>query len=438
MISTVVAGGNAGQRNEGGVLEQQTKREQTVTRVSRVICGATGASPLSTRPSRWDGSRADMATAAAGMTAVSSGTDVASTSGAAMGESVPGGHGCRRVGRPTRECPPGRPASAARPRRSSARRRTHKAVRAGRWSLRPFRGRSLSAHPRSHVPPRPSARGADPQGLPATASPPHRSSAETYTAAVRAGRRSLSPPAASSAMAGRTPPPRRSSVRGADPRSRPVAAPPLHRLSAETYPHGCPRGAQIAAPVPRPHSRRRTAFPPPRAARPRRRPPTAVRAWALIPTAARDLPLPAARPGRRAPAAVPPRPSARGANLRGRPMAVAPPRLLRGALIPAGVPWPLPLPTARPRRHTPMAVCVGRRSPRTSKGLVHGGGTRSPFPREGVVALAPAPRRSARAATRSEDGGTRHCTRLYVTFFFEGATTRNNKSIGLPKFKKSN
>ena len=42
-----------------------------------------GPPPYPNGHCRWDGSRADMATAAVGMTAVSSGTDVASTSGAA-------------------------------------------------------------------------------------------------------------------------------------------------------------------------------------------------------------------------------------------------------------------------------------------------------------------------------------------------------------------
>ena len=57
----------------------------------------------------WNGSRADVATAATGMTVVSSGTDVASTSGAAVVESVLDGHRCRRVGCPIGEPPLLRP-----------------------------------------------------------------------------------------------------------------------------------------------------------------------------------------------------------------------------------------------------------------------------------------------------------------------------------------
>ena len=98
-----------------------------------------GPPPYPNGRRRWDGSRADMATAAVGMTAVSSGTDVASTSGAAVDGSMPGRHGCRLVGCPIGERTPLRPpltwrrprgvlisaavprqASAARPRRSLA------------------------------------------------------------------------------------------------------------------------------------------------------------------------------------------------------------------------------------------------------------------------------------------------------------------------------
>ena len=56
-----------------------------------------------------EGNGADMVTAAAGMAAVSSGMDVASTFAAAVGESVLGGHGCCGVSLPLRERPPPQP-----------------------------------------------------------------------------------------------------------------------------------------------------------------------------------------------------------------------------------------------------------------------------------------------------------------------------------------
>ena len=199
------------------------------------------------------------------MTAVSSGTDVASTSGAAVDGSMPGRHGCRLVGCPIGERPPLRPpltwrrprgvlisaavprqASAARPRRSLAATYPHGRLRGAiipaavpwrsvaapspliradtsphgrpRGALIPRAGRPRLI--RGNISPRPSARGADCRPPP------------LIRGLVRnGGSRSPSPPLVRGDV------PKRPSAPGADPRSHPVAATPPNS-SAETCPHG--------------------------------------------------------------------------------------------------------------------------------------------------------------------------------------------------------
>ena len=61
-------------------------------------------------------------------------------------------------------------------------------------------------------------------------------------------------------------------------------------------------------------------------------------------------------------------------------LVTSPNSCLRGALIPAAIPWLLSRPAARPWRHTSVAVHAGRKSLRPSNGVVRCGGPAPPSP----------------------------------------------------------